>query len=104
MYLTRTVPPARYRELSRFLPQVSDRARALGISPKLVRAVDAQREHSSRALPAARVNLVFATLRALEGKLGSAQAAGAFLLDGDRAAQLRRHGSTDTRAGILASA
>ena len=76
--IIRDEAPARYRELVRYLPAVSDRARALAVPTQLIVAVDDHQPHSRRALPAARVTLLATTLAALEAKLGSAPAAGQF--------------------------
>lgn len=103
LYLLREAPPARYGELARFLPSVAERAHALRVSAPLIRAVDDHRPHSARALPAARVNLIASTLAELESRLGSAEAAGHYLLQDGHLTLLLRNGGRSHRASILAA-
>ncbi len=78
-----TPPPPRYGELARFFPTPDARARALGVTRRLVAALDRGEEVSAGALPTRRLNVVLDAARAVEGRDGGPEEAGAWLLGAD---------------------
>jgi hypothetical protein len=106
-----TVPaPIGYGELRRWLPEVDDRARALGVSHTLIRACDSGRDIRRGALPQRRVSRLLEALRALEATAAEPAEAGALLLrrgptGQTPAEQLRRGGQDpgDELRGLLAA-
>ena len=91
-------PPPRYGELARYFPTPDARARALGVSRRLVAALDRGEDVRAGALPIRRVNVVLDAARTIEARDGGPEEAGAWLLSADertgeaRVATVRRVG------------
>lgn len=108
--LLRSGPPAGYEELECFFPTLAERAAALRVSRRLLRAWEAGKETRQSACPQRRIRRLVEACRVLELRLGGAQDAGRWLLSEDpatgrlRVCLLHRHGKLPPRAGLESQA